>query len=212
MTVEELIRNKDYTLLASVKHSEMKNFIFPEIEKRPFWAGIANMYQIGGLFAFMLGLFKAFMPLFLAKSGHNLWWVGGGIVFSFSILIVLHELIHAAAYLAVGAKKLSFGMMLKKFMFYVQADKHVINYRQFQFVALAPTVFVAVLSIAVMLVYYNQPPFYFFVTVFGLHSIFCVGDFGLLCFFANRKDTEIVTYDDSKSGESYFYGKIKNQQ
>ena len=52
MTVEELIRNKDYTLLASVKHSEMKNFIFPEIEERRFWAGIADMYQIGGLFGF----------------------------------------------------------------------------------------------------------------------------------------------------------------
>lgn len=211
MTVEELINDTNYTKIAEVKHSEMKSFLISEIEQQPLWARIANMYQIGGFLALIIGIFKAFLPFFMGKSIENLWWLGGGILFSFTFLIIIHEFIHALAYKYVGAKQLSYGMMLKKFMFYVQADKQVFDYGKFKIVALAPAVVVAILTIAGMGIFYNQHLFYFFLAIFGLHSIFCGGDFGLLCFFENRKNQDILTFDDKENGTTSFYGK-NNQE
>ena len=134
--------------------------------------------------------------------------LGMGVLFSFTVLIILHELLHAIAYLLVGARKLSIGMNLKKFMFYVQADKKVLNYKQFMFVALTPTVVVAVVSLVGAIFFYGQPLYYFFMVIFGLHGLFCGGDFGLLCFFENRKDDEIYTFDVKNEGKTYFYKKI----
>ncbi|MBN2766314.1 MAG: DUF3267 domain-containing protein [Paludibacteraceae bacterium] len=205
MTVNELKSNPDYKLLDEVKHDEMKNFIVAEVEQQPPFARIANMYQIAGLLAFVIGGFRAFMPFFTNRETIYLWWLLAGLVFTFTVLIALHELIHAVAYRFVGAKNLSFGMSLRKFMFYVQADGQVLNFKQFQIVALAPAVLVSALSLVGMAVFYTHPAFYFFIPVFGLHSIFCGGDFGLLCYFQNRKDKEILTFDVKAESKTCFF-------
>lgn len=205
MTYDELINNPRYTEIYSLSHSDIKEMVVSEVAANNGYARVANMYQLAGLLAFMLGGFKAFMPYFVQRESVYLWWLFAGLVFSFTVLIPVHELIHAAAYRYVGARKLSFGMKLRKFLFYVQADKQVLNYRQFKIVALAPVVVVGALSILGMAVFYNQPAFYFFLPVFAFHSLFCAGDFGLLCFFQNRPDQEIFTFDIKAEGKTYFY-------
>ena len=208
MTVNELISNPDYKLLDELRHDEMKNFILSEVEKQPPYARILNMYQIAGLLAFVIGGFRAFMPFFTNRETIYLWWLFAGIVFTFTVLILIHELIHAAAYRFVGARKLSFGMNLRKFIFYVLADGQVLNFKHFQIVALAPAVLVSVLSLLGMAVFYTHPAFYFFIPVFGLHSIFCGGDFGLLCYFQNRNDKKIMTFDVKSEAKTYFYSRV----
>lgn len=207
MTTEELLQNPDFKEITALSHTEIKNFIVSEITENQGWSRIANMYQITGILAFVLGGFKAFMPFFLSRETIFLSWLGIGLVFTFTLLIVLHELIHAIAYKSVGAKKLSFGMNIRKFIFYVQADKQVINYKQFKIVALAPAVVISLLSVIGMAIFYTQPIFYFFIPIFAFHSLFCAGDFGLLCFFENRKELDIVTFDNKQEGKTYFYGK-----
>jgi protein-S-isoprenylcysteine O-methyltransferase Ste14 len=205
MTYKELKEQHEYTEIASVYHSEIKTFIVAEVEKQPLWAKIANMYQITGVLAFVLGAFKAFMPYLTSFETSNLIWLGIGLLFTFSVLIVLHEFIHALAYRWVGANKISFGMELKKFLFYVQADRQVLNYKQFQIVALAPVITVGFLSMLGMVIFYNSPVFFFFLPIFAFHSLFCGGDFGLLCFFQNRPETEILTFDVKEEKKTYFY-------
>ena len=131
MLYSELTSYPDYELLDEVKHDEMMNFLVAEVQQQPPFARIANMYQITGLLAFVIGGFRAFKPFFTNPETVYLWWLLAGIIFTFSILIALHELIHAAAYRLAGAKTLSFGMNLRKFMFYVQADGQVLNFKQF---------------------------------------------------------------------------------
>jgi len=208
MKHNELISSNEYEQIIALKHSEIKNFIVTEVEKQSIWARIANMYQITGLLAFVLGLFKAFMPFFTKREGIYLFWLVLGLVFTFTLLIITHELIHALAYRYVGARNLSFGMNIRKFMFYVQADKQVLNYKQFKIVALAPVVSVAIVSILGMIIFYNHAAFYFFIPIFAFHSMFCGGDFGLLCIFANRSDKEILTFDIKSEEKTYFYAKI----
>jgi hypothetical protein len=101
-------------------------------------------------------------------------------------------------------------MKLRQFMFYVQADKQVLDYNQFKIVALAPVVSVAILSILGMILFYNQPAFYFFIPIFAFHSVFCGGDFGLLCFFANRPESKIYTFDVKQEEKTYFYAQSES--
>lgn len=207
MTHQELIDNPDYSLLSSLNHLEIKELVLNEAANNQGWAKIANMYQVTGILAFIIGTFKAFMPFFVQRELVHIEWLGIGMIFTFTGLVILHELLHAAAYRCLGVKHLSFGMIIRKFMFYVQADKEVLNYKQFRIVALTPVIIVGILSIIGMVVFYNQPFFYFFLPIFSFHSVFCAGDFGLLCFFQNRNDQEILTFDVKVEGKTYFYGK-----
>lgn len=209
MNYQEIINNPDYQEISSVEHTEVKEFLSREIPDNQGWARVANMYQLLGIFSLILGVFKAFMPFYAYRESKYLIYLGIGILFSFTVLIVLHELIHALAYLCIGVRKISFGMKLRKFMFYVQADGEVLNYKQFKIVALAPAIVVTVLSLLGMAIFYNQPLFYFFLPIFGLHSLFCGGDFGMLCFYQNRPDQDIVTFDLKEEGKTYFYSKNK---
>jgi hypothetical protein len=208
MIYPEIINNPEFEEIATVNHNDLKQFLIKEVEQQPVWARVANMFQITGLMAFMLGGFKAFIPFLMQKNAAFLLWMLYGLIFTFTLLIVLHELLHAVAYYYVGARKLSFGVVWRKFMFYVTADKFVADRKKFTIVALAPAVIVSVLCIIGMAVFYQQPAFYFFVPVFGLHFIFCGGDFSLLCFFENRKNLEIYTFDLKEEGKTYFYQKV----
>lgn len=205
MTYNELVSNPEFEQIASIEHSEIRSFVLGEVAKRPLWAHIANIVQITGLLVFVFGAFKVFVLFFERNETAYFRWLLYGLIFTFTFLIVIHELIHAIAYRIVGARHLSFGMNLRKFMFYVQADKQVLNYKQFQMVALAPAIIIGIISLLGLVFFYNQPAFYFLVPVFAFHGIFCGGDFGLLCFFQNHSDREIVTFDIKAEGKTYFY-------
>lgn len=200
-----IINNPAFEQIEVIEHSNLKPFLRREIIGNQGWGLIAKMYQAMGLLLVGFALVKAFAPYLRTRQTISLEWMGWGVMFCITALIVIHELLHAIAYLIVGARKLSFGMNLKKFMFYVQADKQVLNYKQFMLVALAPAVVVGVVSLTGAIFYYGQPFYYFFLVIFGLHGLFCGGDFGLLCFFENRKDDEIYTFDVKKEGKTYFY-------
>ena len=202
-----IINNPAFEQIEVIEHSNLKPFLRREIIGNQGWGLIAKMYQAMGLLLVGFALVKAFAPYLRTRETISLEWMGWGVLFCITALIVIHELLHAIAYLIVGARKLSFGMNLKKFMFYVQADKQVLNYKQFMLVALAPAVVVGLVSLAGAIFFYGQPLYYFFMVIFGLHGLFCGGDFGLLCFFENRKDDEIYTFDVKSEGKTYFYKK-----
>ncbi len=212
MNSKELVNNPDYEQIAVLDHQDMKPFLLKEMADNQGWAKVSNMYQLLGWFTLVLGIFKAFMPFYARREYIYLIYLLAGVCFLFTVGVLLHELVHALAYRYVGARHLSFGMNLKKFMFYVQADGEVLDYRQFKIVALAPAVVIGVLSLLGMAVFYNQPLFYFFLAILGLHSMCCAGDFGLLCFFQNREPEEIFTFDCKQEGKTCFYKRRREKQ
>ena len=187
MKPETLINNNNFEKIEEIAHNNLKPFLRREITGNQGWGLIAKMYQAMGLLLVAFALVKAFAPYIRTRETISLEWIGWGVLFCITGLIIIHELLHAIVYLVVGARKLSFGMNLKKFMFYVQADRQVLNYKQFMFVALAPVVVVGVVSLAGAIFYYGQPLYFFFLVIFGLHGLFCGGDFGLLCFCCSTK-------------------------
>lgn len=211
MTYEELINNTDYEKLDSFSHKNIKHVVMKEMGDGGSWASVSNIYQIIGLIAILYGSVRVFLPFFKHGNFNDLVGFAGGILFSVTLLIVLHELIHAFAYKLIGAKKLSFGMRLRKFLFFVLADRQVFSFRQFKKVALAPAVIIGLLCIIGMIFTFNQPMFYFFLSIFGIHSLFSGGDFGLLAYFENRKDREILTFDVKEEGKTYFYVKKEKE-
>jgi len=207
MNYTEIINNPNYEKIAELHHNEIKSFVIRELLENKGWARVAIVYQLLGLFVFMFGFGTAFGQILASREYVFLVYLVVGAVFLFSFGILFHELLHALAYKYVGAKKVSFGMKLKKFLFYVQADGEVFNYKQFKIVALTPMLVVGVNAIAGMAIFYNQPLFYFFLSIFALHSFCCAGDLGILCFFQNRPNEEIVTFDRKSEGKSYFYAR-----
>lgn len=209
MTYDELLKNPDYSLIETLIHTEMKKLVVSEFKQNRGWSRIAMVYQFIGTIGFTFFLTYSIVRGYKYDDYSDLIWFGLGSLFSVTVLIVIHELIHAVAYLLVGARHISFGMQLRKFMFYVLSDKDVVNYKQFKIVALAPAIVVSILSLMALWIFYQQPIFYFFVPIFGLHSVFCGGDFGLLCFFQNRTEQEILTFDVKAEGKTYFYATKK---
>ncbi|HET6556135.1 MAG TPA: DUF3267 domain-containing protein, partial [Prolixibacteraceae bacterium] len=134
---------------------------------------------------------------------------GMAIIFSVTVLIVIHELLHALAYLAIGARRISFGTILNKFIFYAIADRQVINSRAFHLVALAPFVTVKLICLMGILEYYSHPLVFFFLGIMCLHSLFCAGDIAMLAFYKLHEGKEIYNFDDKSEGKTYFYARKK---
>jgi hypothetical protein len=117
--------------------------------------------------------------------------------------------LHGLALKITGAKKLSFGAYWKKFIFYAEADRHVLNHKQFELVALTPLFIVKLVTFIGLVFFINHPAFYFFIFTMSAHSLFCAGDIGLLSIFYRNKDDEIYTFDVKVEKKSYYFKKIR---
>jgi hypothetical protein len=157
----------------------------------------------------MIGLLAFVFTKAGIKIVHGNWqpllYILFGLFFSLSLLIVIHELIHGLALKLVGVPKVSYGGYIRKFIFYAEADLFVLNKRQFVFVALAPLVFVKVITLAGIIVCFYDPVVSLFALVMGIHSFFCSGDIGLLSVFVRKDKAEVFTFDVKEIRKSYFY-------
>lgn len=205
---EELLNNSDYELIYEVEYSNLKSFIFKEIGRNSILIVFYGILQILALII-LLGLLSFYFFGFI-KNGifkKELLTIIGSILFSFTLLIPVHELIHAAAFFILGKKDIGFGMQWKKFLFYAESNRQVLNRKEMVVVALAPflTIFIAGLGC------------FFFSTsnvvslsglvIVLLHFMFCGGDFAIISLFNRYKEFEMYTFDDRKEKRSYYFKK-----
>lgn len=203
-TPEDLQDQNNFELLTEVSHQKLKEFVVQPIsqEKR-----IIPLYSIYQLLMVLLFIFLLARSVVMAIKGFHepILFIGLAAVFSVSILIVIHELLHALAYLVTGARKISFGAIPRKFIFYALADRQVIAPAAFRIVALAPFIIVKITCLIGVAIWFNQQLMYSFLTVMCLHSLFCSGDIAMLAFYNIHKGKEIYNYDDKTEGKTYFY-------
>ena len=204
LTPEDLQNNTGFEPLAEVSHQNLREFVVEQIKNEKYIIRIYSAYQV-----FMLVVLVYFITqsIVLAVKGHRdaISSVGLAVLFSFSALIIIHELLHALAYLLAGARKISFGVILKKFVFYALADRQVIAPRAFHIVALAPFVVVKLVCLAVIFATADIQILYFFLTIMCLHSLFCAGDMAILAFYNLHRGKEIFNFDNRSEGKTYFY-------
>jgi len=129
--------------------------------------------------------------------------LGFGISF---LLAPVHELLHGIAYKLCGAQKISFKAHWKKLYIVAIADKFVTHRRAFYFIGLIPFVVISLGSL--LLVVFSSPALQLtWLTTLWVHATMCAGDIGLLSYFAEHRNKELITYDDAESNVSYFYSK-----
>ena len=204
LTPEDLQNETEFELLTEVSHQNLREFIVEQIVQEKYIIRIYSAYQVVmmTLFAFILT-----RSIVLSIKGHHevILAIGMAVVFSFSALIVIHELLHALAYLVTGSRKISFGFILKKFIFYALADRQVIASRAFHLVALTPFVVVKLICLIGLIEFFNEPLMYAFLSIMCLHSLFCAGDIAMLAFYNLHRGKEIFNFDNRSEGKTYFY-------
>lgn len=208
LTPEDLQNEGEFELLTEVSHQNLREFVIEQIREEKYIIRIYSIYQVAmmTLFAFIFT-----RSIVFSINGHSgpLANIGLAVLFSLSLLIVIHELLHALAYFFTGARKISFGLILKKFIFYALADRQVIRSRAFHAVALAPFLVVKVICLIGMIEFIHEPLMYFFLSIMCFHSLFCAGDIAMLAFYNIHRGNEIFNYDNRSEGKTYFYTRKK---
>jgi hypothetical protein len=125
-----------------------------------------------------------------------------GILFAF-LSIPLHEYLHGLAYRWVGAQDVSYRADWRRFQFLTLAGNFVANVREFTLVALFPF---GVLT-ALALLAFGWLPFYPVLGFIWMHSMACIGDFGLLSYCWEHRQHQLITFDDMDNQITYFYSK-----
>lgn len=210
-TISELRDSGKYEMIARLNHQQIKEFVIEQLTGK---STIIKIYMIYQVVMIITGMFFFTRSIVLAFQGSQakLYLSLAALVFCFSLLVVIHELLHGIALKLSGAKTISFGGYLKKFIFYAEADKFVINRRQFAFIALTPLLTIKLITLIGIIYMYDQPVFYFLIFVMSAHSLFCAGDVGLLSVFYKYRNSEVFTYDVKAEKTSYFYKAIKIQE
>ncbi len=203
-SIEELRNSEKYELIAQLNHRQIKEFVIKQLTEN---GKIIKVYMIYQVLMILIGIFFFTRSIVLAfqSSFDPLYYTIAAVVFSFSVLIVIHELLHGIALKITGAPKVNFGGYLEKFIFYAEADRFVINRKQFAFIALTPLFAVKLITLIGIILLINHPVFYFLIFVMSAHSLFCAGDIGLLSVFYKNKTDEIFTFDVKAEKTSYFY-------
>lgn len=203
-TIQELQNEKQFELIAELNHQQIKEFVLQQLSDGGKIVRAFMIYQVimilVGIFFFTRSIVLAFQE-FIQPLHYSL----AALVFCFSLLIIIHELLHGAALKLIGAKQISFGGYFKKFIFYAEADQFVINRKQFAFIALTPLVFIKIITLIGIVFFLPSPLFYFFIFVMCAHSLFCAGDIGLLSIFYKYSDSEIYTFDVKAEKTSYYF-------
>lgn len=204
LSPEDLQNNSEFELLAEVSHQELREFVVEQIRAEKYIIRFYSAYQVIMMTLFVFLLTRS---IIFAFKGHSeqITGIGLAFLFSFSVLIAIHELLHAIAYWLTGARKISFGVILKKFIFYALADRQVIAEKAFHIVALAPLVIIKAICLFVILKTESSVLLYFSLTIMCLHSLFCAGDMAMLAFYRIHRGKEIYNFDNRSEGKTYFY-------
>ena len=201
--IEELENNDAYQLIKTIHHQEILPFIQKEFDRRNL---IIHLFVIINIALLTSSIFIGIQQV--SSGTISFWrmfllWVGGAIAGS-TLIIPIHELIHGITYYLLGAPKVSYGWNPKQFYFFAVADRYVINGTQMWPLALGPFVIISVaclMGIVYLGIYWQ----WFFWGLLVMHSLNCIGDFGMLSFFWEHRSKRLYTFDIVEHSVSYVY-------
>ena len=202
--IKELNDPEKFELFASADRDNIKEFVLQQVmtDKK-----IIPVYMVYQSLLLLTGIFFFTRAVILAFRGDILYFLitVGGIVFSLTILVVVHEFLHGIALKICGAPKVTFGGIISKFIFFAEADNFILGRKSFLFVAFTPLAVVQIITLTGAIHWLNAPVLYFFLIVMVIHSFFCSGDVALAAIFYRYPDRDIFTYDSSIEKKSYYF-------
>ena len=207
LKVDQIKNNPRFRLLDKLHYDSIVEFATEYIRKRTRSMTIYMVFLVA-YFVFMWSAFAYGVIVDDMNAVSLLKQFLYGLVISLTIVIPVHEMIHAVGYFLLGARKISFGAALKHFAFYAVADDFVAGRRGFIFLAISPFLIVSLLNLAGY-IFVSGYASYTYISVLFFHATMCAGDFALLSYFEFHRDKEVYTFDDVKNKTSYFYYKDK---
>lgn len=210
VTVADLENSDDFKLIAAIDYDDLKAFIVSHIELKNPLILIYSMLQVLGFCG--LGILVGYYSVgFISdgRFGEELKIMALAFLFSFTVLIVIHELIHAAFFYLFGKRNIGFGVLWRKFMFYTETHREVLSRCEMTIVGIAPFLIVSLLG--VLLFFFSSSLLFSLggLTVALLHLLFCAGDVAIVVFLFKQKPFPVFTFDDRYERKSYYYLKIK---
>lgn len=130
-------------------------------------------------------------------------WFSYGCALTFA-LVPIHEGIHGLAYKLCGAPSVTFAANWKKFYFMAIADKFVVTRLPFYFIGILPFLILSLVLVMMALFSTDGRQIMFLCTLL-IHASMCAGDFGLMSYFAEKRNRHVATYDDLQSSLTYFF-------
>jgi hypothetical protein len=199
----ELQAETRYHRVLEIKHAEILWFIRDNLKPRGFPLFLFYFFNLvlvlGFIYTIIRSVFIAEVSFFHALSGFLI-----GAVLFLLILIPIHELLHLVAFRSLGAKETKVFAQWDKFLFYAVADKFVMNYKEFLFLALLP--FVVLNGILLLLLFIvGDTAIYGVWAALIFHSTGCIGDFVLIDFLSEKAHRKFVNYDDLDQKITLFY-------
>jgi len=207
LKVDQIKNNPRFRLLDKLHYDSIVEFATEYIRKRTRSMTIYMVFLVA-FFVFMWSAFAYGVIVDKMNAVSLLKQFLYGLIVSLTIVIPVHEMIHAAGYFLLGARKIRFGAALKHFAFYAVADDFVAGRRGFIFLAISPFLIVSLLNLAGY-IFVSGYASYTYISVLFFHATMCAGDFALLSYFEFHRDKEVYTFDDVKNKTSYFYYKDK---
>lgn len=207
-TPEILQNDERFILMEEVGYSEMKIFVKRILNNKSKLI-LAFAYSQVIAFAFLLGVVSFFLFKYFNTGEFlsELKWLGLSVLFSLTILVVIHELLHALAFIVLGKRDIGFGAQIHKFMFYAESNRQVLNRNQMLVVAFTPFVAIGVASILFSVLAFPHPFCMFGLGVFALHFFFCSGDIAIAAYFL--REPGLYTYDDRSRQKTFYYKKVE---
>jgi hypothetical protein len=204
LTTSEL-ENKGYKEKDKFHYKDFSAFISVYIAK----TNAATVFFLLINMLFFLALAVKVALVAAGKShglAYTLAFISGFVLFP--LLIPVHEIIHAAAYKWCGAKRVSFNINIRKFIFLTVADKFVASKDDFFKVLFAPFVVITLL-LGILFFAVGSYLQCCIITALVAHTFVCAGDFALASYFLFYKNEQLVTFDDADEQMVYFYKKAE---
>lgn len=186
-----------------IPNKEFKAFAKEALAQKGFFKTLFYSFLLLTALAFFVSLGYGLALVFLDGKMTYLVQLFAGLLFAFTLMILLHELLHGLAYKLVGAKKVYFGAILSQFIFYAGSNNEKFNGVQFRFIALVPFAVISALCFCALLFF----PDYFLgiLTVLFIHTLACGGDFAVVNFMQQYDLRRFHTHDSREKATTYFY-------
>jgi len=197
-TPQELEESDKYKKLQDLDHNEMVPFLLDNLKNRN---PINAIFKHGTMLLIALILF-----VWIGRWNTTLFFagLGVGLIFTFTVGLILHELLHLLVYKILGAKKTRLRMLWDQGAVAAVADQFVVSEIEFYWLAFTPFV---VLTAAGLVALFMTTGWIFYAVSFFLviHTMACIGDFSLAGYMYENRDQEIYTFDDVENDKSYFF-------
>jgi len=201
-SLTEIYGNENFLLLHKLHYDSIIAFVFKNIKKKTLGSGIyflSLIFLFISLIIFSVRGFAAYHISFLKYLAAFFY----GFFFGSFIVIPFHEFFHALAYRIIGARP-KFGMDLKQLIFYITADKFVVNRKEFHWIALAPFIIINAF-IASVFIFLNMQQQIIALFFLFFHNMMCIGDFAMLSFYHQHSEKKLYSFDIIEEKTSFMY-------